>query len=247
MDQRPWQRDLKRAYMRGALKRYQRNRFRHPPTQRVWPNLLVSAAIALFVAIGGIQFVESRLSPILELTAQAKTQNQISQLLEHAISNDLMQRHVSYSDFITIQRDEQGNITALSTDMAKLNLLRSEMISVLLDTLAEIHVSDLEIPLGSLIDSEFLWARGPSIKVHALRIGTVEAEFRSEFTSAGVNQTQHRVLLEWNVPVTVLLPGKAVDVPIQTQLCVAETIIVGRVPETYLGYPINNGITSEGA
>ena len=97
-----------------------------------------------------------------------------------------------------------------------------------------VDVSDIQVPLGSLFDLEPLWAKGPTLRARAMTVGTVRAEFDSQFTSAGVNQTLHRIWMEVVVPMTLLLPGGEVEVSVNTRLCVAETVIVGRVPDTYL-------------
>ena len=104
----------------------------------------------------------------------------------------------------------------------------------ILEALGEVDVSDIQVPLGSLFDLEPLWAKGPSLKAKAMTVGTVRAEFDSQLASAGVNQTLHRIWMEVDVPMTLLLPGGAVEVTVSTRLCVAETVIVGKVPDTYL-------------
>ena len=88
--------------------------------------------------------------------------------------------------------------------------------------------------MGSLLDLDVLWGLGPSLKVHAMAVGTADARFSSSFSEAGVNQTLHRIELELTVPMTLLLPGGPVETESVTRLCVAETVIVGRVPDAYL-------------
>ena len=166
--------------------------------------------------------------------ATAQAQNNMTAVVENAVTADLAARQVSYADFVTIQRDEGGAITALTTDMARMNLLRSELTAAVLEALEGVDVSDVQVPLGSLFDLEPLWAKGPALKAKAMTVGTVRAEFDSQFTSAGVNQTLHRIWLEVDVPMTLLLPGGEVETALHTRLCVAETVIVGKVPDTYL-------------
>ena len=103
-----------------------------------------------------------------------------------------------------------------------------------LDALEGVGVLQLRIPLGSLLDLDVLWGLGPSLKVHAMAVGTADARFSSSFSGAGVNQTLHRIELELTVPMTLLLPGGPVETESITRLCVAETVIVGRVPDAYL-------------
>ncbi|MCI8422390.1 MAG: sporulation protein YunB [Lawsonibacter sp.] len=198
------------------------------------PPALISLVVGLLLAGTVISLLESRLRPVVAEVAQSRTQNTITALLEQAVTQDLAGRSVSYADLIQIQRDENGTITALTTDMAGMNLLRAELVSQVLEALSEVDVSELAIPLGSLFDSDLIWALGPALHVRSMSVGTVSAEFDSQFSAAGVNQTRHRVCLELSVPITVLLPGGRVEVPVETSLCIAETVIVGQVPDTYL-------------
>lgn len=194
----------------------------------------LTLAVGLLLAAGVVGLLEAKLRPIVAEAAQAQAKNTITAVLEHSVAEDLARRDVSYGDLVTIQRDEAGSITSLTTDMASMNLLRAELVSQVLAALEGIDVSEIRVPLGVLVDSELVWAKGPAICAWAMSVGTVSAEFESEFSSSGVNQTLHRIWLDLSIPMTVFLPGGSVQVPVDTRLCVAETVIVGKVPDTYL-------------
>lgn len=226
----PWRREMIR-------------RMRQPWSRRrpVWtgpgwsiPPVFLTFAVALVVAASVITLLEAKLRPVVAEIAAAQAQNSMTAVVENAVTAGLASRQVSYSDFVVVQRDDGGAITALTADMARMNLLRSELIAAILEALEEVDVSDIQVPLGSLFDLEPLWAKGPALKARAITVGTVRAEFDSQLTSAGVNQTLHRIWMEVTVPMTLLLPGGEVEVPLDTRLCVAETVIVGQVPDTYL-------------
>ncbi|MGO5022121.1 sporulation protein YunB [Lawsonibacter sp. LCP25S3_G6] len=195
---------------------------------------LLTLAVALLVAWGTIQILEWRLRPTVAEMARTQVQNTMTAAIEQAVNEDLARRNVSYGDFVAVERDAAGAITALSAQTAQMNLLRSELVGTILETLEGVDVSSIHLPLGSLLDFEPLWAKGPELQVRAMTVGTVSAEFDSEFSSAGINQTIHRIWLEVAVPMTVLLPGEELEVTVQTRLPLAETVIVGQVPNTYL-------------
>lgn len=229
----PWKRAL------GLGLRRKPPRSRSSPAKGeipLFPPILVTLVVGLLLAVCMIQGLETRLRPVILEAARTQTQNTMTAVLENAVREDLARRGVSYADLILIHRDSSGAISSLTTDMAALNLLRGELVDQVLETLQGIDVSVVEIPLGSLFDSELVWARGPAIQAHALSVGTVSAEFESQFSAAGVNQTLHRIWLEVSVPLTVLLPGGKVEVPVDTRLCITETVIVGKVPNTYLNW-----------
>ena len=231
---RPWQRDLSYR-LRGKARASQGQKKRGLRAPAIHP-VLVTLLAGLLLGWTVITALEARLRPIVAVAAQTQTKNTITAVLEHAIIADLGTNNVSYDDLITIERNQNGTITALTTNMAAMNLLRARLIAEVLQTLSAVDVSVIQIPLGSLLDSELVWARGPSVQVRAMSVGSIVADFESEFSAAGVNQTCHRIVLDIAVPITVLLPGGEVQVPVTTQLCVAETIIVGQVPDTYLQF-----------
>ena len=228
----PWRRELVRS-MRRPMRRLRPVWTGPGPALRI-PPVLITLSVALVVAGSMIALLENRLRPVVAEIAAAQAQNTMTAVVENAVTAGLAERHVSYADFVTIQRDEGGAITALTTDMAKMNLLRSELTAAILEALEGVDVSDIQVPLGSLFDLEPLWAKGPALKAKAMTVGTVRAEFNSQLTSAGVNQTLHRIWMEVVVPMTLLLAGGVVETALSTRLCLAETVIVGRVPDTYL-------------
>lgn len=210
----PWRLKLERRLRRGL-----------PTWVLTW---LVAAAVMLCA----VRLTERALRPVLAAAARYQVRSQVTAAVEQWAARDLQERGVDYSDFVTITRNEAGEITALSADMARLNLLRAELSAHLLERLEDSQL-ELTVPVGSLLPLEPTWARGPELHLRALALGTASAEFESEFTSAGINQTRHRLWLELSVPVTVLLPGGGEELTVDSRLCVAETVIVGRVPQTW--------------
>lgn len=200
--------------------------------QRVHP-VVITLAVGLIGASVVVNTLETRMRPVLNNAAQSQVHNQMISVLEHAVLTALSDSNAGKSGFISIQRDENGNITDLTTNVAALNLLRSRVVDQVLLELQGVDVSNIELPLGSLWDSELIWARGPAIRAHAMTVGTISAEFQSDFISAGVNQTIHQIWLELSVPLTVMLAGRDIAVPISSRICIAETIVVGKVPNTY--------------
>lgn len=210
----PWRLKLERRLRRGL------------------PTWVLTWLVAAAVMCAAVRLTECALRPVLAAAARYQVRSQVTAAVEQWAARDLQERGVDYSDFVTITRNEAGEITALSADMARLNLLRAELSAHLLERLEDSQL-ELTVPVGSLLPIEPTWARGPELHLRALALGTASAEFESEFTSAGINQTRHRLWLELSVPVTVLLPGGGEELTVDSRLCVAETVIVGQVPQTW--------------
>ena len=103
----------------------------------------------------------------------------------------------------------------------------------ILRRLSEISTSELTIPLGTLTGSALLAGRGPCLHVRMQAVGSANAVFRNQFTAAGINQTRHQIFLDVDVYMSILLPGMTTSTKVSNEIVVAETVIVGGVPETY--------------
>lgn len=204
------------------------------------PPLLLTLLVGAMTAWVVIAILESRLRPIVRDAAQYQIKNRIVSALEHEITQEM----TTYGALVEIHRGSDGRITSLITDTAALNLLRADLVSGVMNTLENTDTMEVEVPLGSLLDTELVWGRGPTIQVRSIVLGTVSAEFESSFCSAGINQTQHCLWLEVSLPVRLFLPGGPADLSVETRLAVAETVIVGEIPDLVLGTGTKHVLTS---
>lgn len=196
--------------------------------RRIWALLTVLAGVGLALIL--IFRLNARLRPILLELALAQTSNYVTAAIDQTVA----EQSVSYTDLITLERSETGDIVALTSNMAQANTLRAQLLDAALTALNGLEVLEMEIPLGTIFDWDLFSGMGPDIKVKVLYTGTAAAEFENAFSSAGINQTCHQIFFRVSADVSVLLPGRQCHTTVSTRVCVAETIIVGKVPETYL-------------
>lgn len=215
------------------IRHRRRSRYAAPPAARrhlCYNPLYVTLLLAFVIAAYFIGLLELRLRPVAEEMAARQVNNRVTAQLYAALSDI----GTDYYGLLDIQRAQDGSIIAVTGNMEKINELRASVVSAVLDTISAVDVHTLGIPLGSLFDFDLLWAKGPVVEVHSLVVGVVSTQIRSEFQTAGINQTLHRILLDVNVPLTVLLPGSQGETTVSVPVCVAETVIVGQVPQIYL-------------
>ncbi len=203
--------------------------YRGPVLPRALP-LLVSGILGIGLALLLIFQLNARLRPILMELALTQTSNRLTAVVDHAVS----QQAVAYSDLVTLVRSDTGDIVALSSNVAQANVLRTQLLDAALDALDGLEILELDVPLGTILDWDLLSGRGPDVKVRILYTGTAKAEFENVFSTAGINQTIHQIVFKIDTEISVLLPGQQYNTTVSTNVCVAETIIVGKVPETYL-------------
>ena len=166
--------------------------------------------------------------------AETQVRNTTSDLINDAIDKQIENGNIQYDRIVYFEKDLNGRITALKTNMSEVNRLKTDILNLINDEILALDTSELGIPIGSLIFPEFLAGRGPGIPVHILSIRNSDAAFASSFTEAGINQTLQQLNMEVSVDVAVLVLGKTNYFTVSSQVVVAETIIVGQVPDTFL-------------
>lgn len=215
--------------LRRALRRRKhaapQKRTRRDPVRR-------AALLALLTACAVIAVLELRLRPIVQSTAAYRVNRRVTE----EINDCLRQMAADYDTLVTVHRGEDGSVIALTADMAAANRIRADAVYAVLSAVRGLDTYELGVPLGSLVDLDLLWGKGPILRVRGLTAGTVDARLDSEFRAAGVNQTLHRILLNVTVPVGILLPGGCVQTRVETSVCLAETLIVGKVPQAYFSF-----------
>ena len=194
--------------------------------------LLIVSALALALLTLAI-VAAMHLKPILTSLATARVSNTVNGIVSAAVNETIYSGDVDYDRLISFEKDNEGKITAVKSNMAEFNRLQSEILVDILEKLSEVSTRDISIPIGTLTGSPLLAGRGPLIRVRMQSVGSSSARFENAFTSAGINQTKHQIYLVVDVYVSILLPGFSTVTKVSSSYAVAETVIVGSVPENY--------------
>ena len=170
---------------------------------------------------------------IVELTKTQIT-NTTSDLINEAIASQIVGGNIAYDKIVYFEKDVNGKITALKTNIVEVNRLKTDILAYENQQILDQHHMKMGLPLGSLFLPELFSGKGPVIPVKILSIRNSDATFESTFTHAGINQTMHQLKMCVLVEVSVLVLGKTVSFTVTSDVVVAETIIVGAVPDTFL-------------
>ena len=189
--------------------------------------LCVSVIAFLFVAF------ESRVRPVINAVALSKAQNLAVSAISEVVNETMAKTPVTYSDLVVFQKNNTGNITAVMSNVVEINKLKSRLTSEIEARLNETEVMTRRIPMGTFLNQSILSGLGPQITVKMIPLGYTSIDIKNEFLAAGINQTRHEIYLEVSCSMSVLLPVTSQSAVITTQVPLAETIIVGTVPDTY--------------
>lgn len=193
----------------------------------IWLTLLVLALLAAAVSLLW------HLKPVMTSMATARVSNLVNRIVSVAVNEAVENGDIDYQNFVIFEKDGTGHITALRSNVAEVNRMQGQITDEILHRLSEVATSELEIPLGTLTGSALLAGRGPSLFVRMQAVGSASAAFRNQFTAAGINQTRHQIFLDVDVYMSILLPGMKTSTRVSNEIAVAETVIVGGVPDTY--------------
>lgn len=195
------------------------------------------AAVAVLLVIILLFYIMSNIGAMVVRIAVAEVTDVITLAVNDVIADKVMSGEVDYSDLVSLEKDSEGNITALVTNMANVNYLQAEITRAITARFKETQVTTVKIPLGNLIGGTMFSGKGPAISVDILSVSNVNSNFRNEFSSAGINQTKHRIVLEVEVSLGILLAGYSDSMEsVVTDVTVAETVIVGSVPNAYASF-----------
>jgi sporulation protein YunB len=190
---------------------------------------LLCAAGMVFAVASALQNLNRTLLSMAEARAAQRALSEVNAALE-----SVMHQSLTYSDFISVKYDASGAVSMLSANAILMNRIASDAANAAqanIDALAE---QGIELPLGAALGSSVFSGKGPRVRFEILPVGSVNTNFVTEFESAGINQTRHKISLEATAAVRIVIPTGAKVVTARVMALMAESILVGAVPDSYI-------------
>ena len=201
--------------------------------------------ILLVLSLVLLTVFRSRYHDTICSLAETQVRNVTSDLINDAIAAQMSSGNIQYDRIVYFEKDLNGRITALKTNINEVNRLKTDVLNLINDEILALDTTDIGIPMGSLVLPEFLAGRGFHIPVHIMSIRNSDASFTSHFSEAGINQTLQQLSMLVSVDVSILVFGRTNSFTVSSEVVVAETIIVGQVPDTLLQGGGNYGSKAE--
>ncbi len=187
----------------------------------------------LILLVAATVIVEQRMSEIVIDIARQKVKSQAYIIISETIWREIDRSNVSYDTLVRFEKDTNGNIRALKTDIIEVNKLKSKLSLEILHALENKEEMSVSVPIGAIFGTEILSGFGPRVRIDVMPVGTVAADMENVIMSAGINQTRHQIMMNINVKLSIVGMFKRSSVSVGTNVCIAETVIVGNVPESY--------------
>lgn len=204
----------------------------HAPRRKVLRKWLWLPILLLLAVLSAVTLAEHNLTKVVLSLAQAQARSLAVKALNEA-ADEIVLSGVTYDQLMAVTLDQSGQVRLIQANTPEMNLLASRASLTAQKKLAVLEEQAVSIPLGSALGLTLFAGSGPRIQVDILPVGSVRAEFTTEFESVGINQSRHKVSLTLTAQVQLVIPTGASTVQAVTQVAVAESIIVGEVPGAY--------------
>ncbi len=202
-------------------------------SKRVRKKNLLYAIIYTLIFIIIIVAVDYKIRPIIKTMSAYQAKVYSNKIINDAIYEELGKENIVYSNIVNIAYDDKGQVSSLQTDIITLNKIRSRVVKSVINSLKEIDNQEIRIPIGTLTGVQFLSGRGHKVLFKIIPTGYVETSLVNKFDSAGINQTRHQIMLNLKMTITAIIPGYSTTTDITSNVCLAETVIVGIVPDAF--------------
>lgn len=207
-------------------------KFRVKTRRRKYEVFILFMAIIILVFFA---FVEKQIAPSVLAIAEARARVVATEAINKAVKERIT-RNIKYTDLIAVHKDINGQVTLIQVNTIEINRIETETSLEVLKALKSISMEKIKIPLGLVTGSKILSNMGPVINVSLYPVGTVYVDISEAFEEAGINQTRHKILLDIEAHVRIVQPLLTSRVEIKTSVPIAETIIIGNVPQTILDF-----------
>jgi len=200
---------------------------------RRWVPLLAIMIIVTFITV--IILADLRLKASILEIARTRAELQTVEVINQAV-NDKIVAGTDYQDIVYIHKDENGRIVMIQANTVIINQLIARTINEVIASSKELETSTICIPLGQVTGSILLAGRGPRANVRIIPIKQVHVEVENKFDQAGINQTRHLISFKINTIIKIAVPLVSKELAVSTTIPLADTIIVGDVPQTYVNF-----------
>lgn len=205
---------------------------------KIKPYILIIMVIFTIMIIF-LYLFDERVLPAVLLKAESNVEAQTVDTISQA-SLELFNNKFKYDEMVDIQKDGEGNISLIRANTVKLNALSSTLAIECNKKIKEMGDLGIKVPVGWITDKSIMYNLGPDMTVYVEPVGNINVAYESKFESAGINQTRHKIYLNVDAKVRVLVPLHNEEVEVHCQIPVSETIIVGKIPSTAIDFGNSN-------
>ncbi|MEW5954561.1 MAG: sporulation protein YunB [Bacillota bacterium] len=190
----------------------------------------------LLMVLGMFLFIEYRIRPALLSIAEIQVTQLATKAINETVHQEVVRGNIGYEDFISIHKNIDGRVVMMQANTVQVNRIQTEITLEVQDSLRRLEGEKISVPLGQVLGSYIFASYGPRIGIRVIPAGTVKVNVVDNFEGMGINQTRHQIYLDFNTMVRIVIPLRSGEVAVATKVPLAESIIVGEVPQVVANF-----------
>ncbi len=208
--------------------------------RRIIAYLFLFLSLCCFLFVLTYKYLDDKILPIVLTMSQMKIQTIATQSINDAVQKTLEEKQIDTDELVRYYYNDKGEIISSGVDTIRINEICAEVIHKISEEVDRYVDESIPIPIGSLIGASIFANTGPNINVEIMPYGTASINYDREFRSTGINQLNHRVWLEVETTMQVVVPLASEKVTVTQQVTLVDQVISGVVPPNYVNVPDKN-------
>lgn len=193
--------------------------------------IAISSIILLFAVV--VVYIRFVVTPVVKTVAEEKVRALTVSTVNAAVTS-VLEAEPSFVDMVEYGHDANGDLNSIKINATRVNAVMQRSVQKTQNGLSDMISSGVNIPVGSVSGITFLSGKGPNLNVAIIPVGSVDARLRSEFSEIGINQTIHKIYLSLDSTIKIIIPGAGNTIKSSSEVLLVESVIIGKVPDTYL-------------
>ena len=193
--------------------------------------IVISSIILLFAVV--VVYIRFVVTPVVKTVAEEKVRALTVSTVNAAVTS-VLEAEPSFVDMVEYGHDANGDLNSIKINATRVNAVMQRSVQKTQNGLSDMISSGVNIPVGSVSGITFLSGKGPNLNVAVIPVGSVDARLRSEFSEIGINQTIHKIYLSMDSTIKIIIPGAGNTIKSSSEVLLVESVIIGKVPDTYL-------------
>lgn len=193
--------------------------------------IAISSIILLFAVV--VVYIRFVVTPVVKTVAEEKVRALTVSTVNAAVTS-VLEAEPSFVDMVEYGHDANGDLNSIKINATRVNAVMQRSVQKTQNGLSDMISSGVNIPVGSVSGITFLSGKGPNLNVAVIPVGSVDARLRSEFSEIGINQTIHKIYLSLDSTIKIIIPGAGNTIKSSSEVLLVESVIIGKVPDTYL-------------
>lgn len=202
--------------------------------KRKTKRFLFKAVVMVLLVFYGLVILEQQIRPVMMTMAQYECQQLCVNAMNQAVADALTMQPDHLQNLYQVNTDASGKITSVVANPLAINTLKAELTNQVSQRLAALGANAVSIPFGTLLGWQVVAGRGPDLRLRIIQEAYVDSDIHSSLQNSGINQTELLVFITFQVKMGVILSGYTAEVDVQDEICIAQALVVGDVPEFFV-------------